>query len=438
MQRRVMILGLSICVAACGSAAPGAAGSSPSANADDAAAVTTEPSGGSLPAPAAAPADASPTALASDVSRAPVDLDAPVGAVVAGMNDAGFALMRTLPADSNIVFSPASIGHALLMAEPAADQATRDAIRRVFGLPDGAHEAWNSIDQTIAAAQSDDVTVTIADRIWPQQGIEPDQAWIDLLASRHGADVVPLDFGADPESSRQVINGWVGERTEGLIPELFPEGSIRGNTVLALTDAVYFAANWALPFGKYGTVDQTFTTADGAEFTMSFMRELELADRRGQGDGFSGAEIPYAGNDFSMLVLVPDDGDVTSFRDRLDQTLLDNVDASFVTGPFELLLPKWDDSFAIDLMPWLREVGAAPGEYPGIAPGVFLDAAVHAADIAVDEMGTVAAAATGLAFAESGPPEPEFTIAADRPFVYLIRHRSSGLVLFVGEVSDPR
>jgi serpin B len=167
------------------------------------------------------------------------------------------------------------------------------------------------------------------------------------------------------------------------------------------------------------------------------MRELELADRRGRGDGFAGAEIPYAGGEYSMLVLVPDEGRYEEFLERLDQRLLDDVDATFTTGPYELLVPTWDDHSDIDLLPWLEDLGIAPGRFPGISPDAFLDGAVHGADITVDEYGTVAAAATGLGFAESGPPEPELTIAADRPFVYLIRHRPSGLVLFAGHVTDP-
>ena len=77
-----------------------------------------------------------------------------------------------------------------------------------------------------------------------------------------------------------------------------------------------------------------------------------------------------------------------------------------------------------------------PG-WDGIAEGITLDAAVHAADIKVDEIGTVAAAATALGFAESGPPPPKVTVRADRPFLYLIRHRPTGAVLFVGRVLDP-
>lgn len=369
--------------------------------------------------------------------RAEIDPGAPVGALSAGFNNAGFDLLRTQPSDGNIVFSPASIGHAVLMAEGAADDATARAIASAFGLPDQAHDAWNSIDQQISAGERDDVTVAIADRIWPRIEVEPDQGWVDLLAAKHGADLVALDYEGDSEGSRDIINEWVSDATEGLIPELLPVGIPGANTTLVLTDAIYFAADWAVPFGKYGEVDAPFTKLDGSEVNTTFMRELELSDRRGRGDGFVGAEIPYANTEFSMLVLVPDEGTFEQFRDGLGQDLLDEIDASFTQGPFELLLPRWEDTSAIDLLPWLESLDIAPGLYPGITPDSFLDAAVHGADIAVDETGTVAAAATALAFNESGPPEPELTVAADQPFVYLIRHQPTGLVLFAGQVVDP-
>ncbi len=373
--------------------------------------------------------------VSEDVERAEVNPDAPVAELAAGWNDAGFELMRRLPAGENLVFSPASIGHALLIAEAAGDDETRAAIGSAFGLPRGAHEAWNSIDAAIAASRSEQVTVTVADRIWPRVGLVPDQQWVDLIASRHGVDVVPLDYG-DAEQSLQAINDWVSERTEGLIPELLSP-PLSPDTVLVLTDALYFKAAWATPFGKYGPVPGSFTTYDGDEVDVSFMQELELQDRRGVGDGFVGAEIPYAGDDYSMLVLVPDAGRYDEFLDRLDQDLLDEIDETFTTGPYELLLPKWDDEHRIELLDRLAELGVAPGAFPAIAPDAFLTEAVHAADITVDENGTVAAAATALEFLESGPPEPELTVAADRPFVYLIRHRPSGLVLFTGHVTDP-
>lgn len=378
----------------------------------------------------------------ADVERAEPSIDAPIEDLAGGFNDAGFELWRTQPLSENLVFSPASIGHALLMARAAADDATGAAIDTAFTLPEGlaAHEAWNASDQMIAGdtAGEEELTVSIADRIWPRLDLNPDQEWIDLLASQHGATTEALDFTSDPEGSRETINSWVSDQTEALIPELLPEGFIKPDgTVLVLTDAIYFKARWDTVFGKYSNVEDAFTRLDGTVVDTEYMRELELADRRGVGDGFVGAEIPYVAGDFSMLVIVPDEGRFEEVRLHLDQDLLDVIDAAFTTGPYELLIPKWETTTQLDLLDWLSDIGAAPGSYPAISPDAFLGEAVHGADVAVDEWGTVAAAATALGFEESGPPEPELTVKADRPFLYLIRHRPTGLVLFAGQVTDP-
>jgi serpin B len=422
----LVVLGTALLVAACGG--------EPAATSSTAPGSSTSTSGSD---PTATPGV---LAASEGVVRAEPAPGAPVAKLAAGFNEAGFALWRAQPTDGNLVFSPASIGHALLMARAAADEATGAAIDLALGLPAGvaAHEAWNAIDQGIARAveAEDELTVAIADRIWPRLDVQPDQAWVDLLTAEHGVTTQPLDLAGDPEGSREVINAWVGEQTHGLIPQLLPAGFIHGQTVLVLTDALYFKAQWQRVFGKYGPVTGDFTRLDGSTVEVEFLQELELADRRGRGDGFVGAEIPYVGP-FSMLLVVPDEGRFAEVRDRLSQGLLDEIDAAFTTGPYELLMPSWSDRTQLDLIGWLIEIGAAPGSYPGITPDAFLDAAVHAADITVDEWGTVAAAATGFGFAESRPPEPELTVAADKPFLYLIRHRPSGLVLFAGQVTDP-
>lgn len=376
-----------------------------------------------------------------DVERSQPAPDARVADLAAGFNDAGLELWRSQPPSENLVFSPLSIGHALLMARAAADDATGEAIDTAFALPEGmdAHEAWNASDQMIAgdAENQEDLTLSMADRIWPRVDVSPDRDWVDLLASHHGASTETLDFTGDPEGSRETINSWVSDQTQELIPELLPEGFIEPDTVLVLTDAIYFKARWATVFGKYANVEDAFTRLDGSTVNVEYLRELELDDRRGTGDGFVGAEIPYIGGDFSMLVIVPEDGRFDEIRELIDQDFLDEVDSTLTTGPYELLIPKWETSTHLDLMSWLTDLGAAPGSYPAISSDAFLDAAVHGADIAVDEWGTVAAAATALGFTESGPPEPELTVAADKPFLYLIRHRATGLILFAGQVTDP-
>ncbi len=386
--------------------------------------------------------DSTIVAPSERIERADVAIDAPVAELATGFNNAGFEVLRAQPTDSNTILSPLSIGHALLMVRAAADESTGSAIDDGFTLPEGmgAHDAWNAIDRSIrqsngtSTSMADEPTpiVAIADRIWPRNGLELGQEWVDLLATHHGADIETIDVGA-PEESRALINDWVAGQTNQLIPDLLPKDFIDDNTLLVLTDAAYFKAQWKLIFLKYGTVDAPFTNIDGSQSNTTFMRELEQPAPRGLGNGWAAAELPYLGDDYSMLVIVPENFE--SFRNDLSQATLDEIDAVITPGPYELLLPKWEAESDIDLLPWLTEMGAAPGTYPAMGDG-FIDGAVHAAVISVDEIGTEAAAATGLGVGESGPPEPEFTIAADRPFLYVIRHVDSGLVLFAGQVTQ--
>ncbi len=427
MKRPIVLIVIALVAAACG----------------DGGAATTKTAATTSPSDTP-PSEGSRTELldvSDGVTRSTPDPSAPIADLVGGFNDAGFGLWKTQALEDNFIFSPISIGHALLMARAAADDATGAAIDAAFGLPSGvaAHQAWNALDQAIASSADaqDEISLSVADRIWPRLDLQPAQDWVDLLAAEHGSSVETLDLVGDPEGSRQIINDWVSDQTEGLIPDLLPEGFITAETLLILTDAIYFEAQWQTVFGKYGPESGPFTRLDGSTVDIEFMQELELGDRRGTGHGYLGAEIPYAGGEFSMLVVVPDEGRFDEVRGRLGQDLLDEIDAEFTTGPYELLMPKWENTTNLDLIPWLKDLGAAPGNYPEIAPGAFLGGAVHGADIAVDENGTVAAAATGLGFLESGPSEPELTVRADHPFFYVIRHRPTGAVLFAGQVTDP-
>jgi serpin B len=149
------------------------------------------------------------------------------------------------------------------------------------------------------------------------------------------------------------------------------------------------------------------------------------------------AEVPYLGGQLAMRVLVPDD--LGALEQRLDASEWDRIATALRSGVVDLSLPKWDFDTSIDLAGPLGELGVEipGGDYSGIAPGLFLGQAVHGANITVDEQGTEAAAATALGFEESGPPPPDATIRADRPFLYAIVHQPSGLILFTGHIADP-
>ncbi len=382
---------------------------------------------------------AEPVVLQASVPRSgPID-SAPVETLADGFNQAGYNLWLAEGPEDNFVFSPLSIGHALLMARAAADQATGESIDATFGLPPdlSAHQAWNALDAMLSAsADRGEIELILADRIWPDVTTSPDQGWVDLLAAEHGASSQVLDLRGDPDRSAEIINEWVSDQTQGLIEDLIKPDFLT-DSILVLTNAIYFEAKWQLAFGKYGEITAPFDKSDGSSASVSFMVERELADLRGAGDGWVAAEIPYRGSEYSMLIIIPDEGQFEQTRERLTGDLVQEVDQQMSRGPYELRLPKWETDSATDLLPWLTETGAAPGSYPLISPPAFLGGAVHGANIAVDEFGTVAAAATALEFGETGPPEAELDVFADQPFLYLIRHRPTGAVLFAGQVMDP-
>lgn len=388
------------------------------------------------------PAETSLAAL--DVER-PAPDSPDVEELTAGLNDVGYRLFAAATADSSddLVLSPLSIGVAFGMADAGASGATSDALAELFAYPvegEARWEAFNTLEQDVTDVGGP--IVRLANRQFPDTSFATVEGYDERLATYFGARVEPLRLQADPAGSREHINGWVADRTEDLITDLLPDGFLDSSSVLVLVNALYLEADWATPFGKYPTEDADFTRLDGSTVTVPLMHELELSGPAVATETYAATEVPYEGGELSMLVIVPEPGHYEDVEARLGDGLVDEIDAAASGQAVELFLPRFDSDSNLGLRDLVeRALGGSDifgvDGYDGIAPGITLESAVHAADIAVDENGTVAAAATALGFEESGPPEPEVTVRADRPFLYLIRHRPTGAVLFVGRVLDP-
>ncbi len=409
-------------------------------------------------------AESTPIA-ASALSRNTSPNVAPADAAQLAADNADFAvdLYKTLGKSSgftgqNLFFSPHSISIALAMTYAGArgTTATEMASALHFTLPqEKLHNAFNALDLALAsrgqdakAADGNPFRLRVTNSIWGLNGMPFEKPFLDTIAVNYGAGIRLTEFVKAPEESRGAINGWVEKQTEERIKELLVKGSITDLTRMVLVNAVYFNAAWATPFQLEATKDGTFHGASG-DVTAKFMAQTaEYAFARGE--GFEAVTLPYDGQELDLVAIVPNAGTIDAFESTLDGKKLASITSSMTSGLVELQLPKFKiEGKSFSLKDSLKTLGMkaafedGPADFSGIvSPSVeklHVDNVYHQAFVAVDENGTEAAAATAVvinAKSSAGPTE-KTTITIDRPFLFAIKDRSTGALVFLGRVMQP-
>ncbi len=357
-------------------------------------------------------------------------------------------------ANGNVALSPWSITVALAMARAGAKGATAAEMDAVLHSTDAAalDQALNALDQELAHRNGSfdapdgsgklHVEMSAANRAFVQQGFDLEQPFLDTLASRYGVGVGLVDYKTAAEKARSEINGFVSQQTHERIEELIPKGKLTDLTRLVLVNAVYLDAEWAVPFQKQATVDGTFHAPD-ADVQVPLMHSHD-GHRFAEGDGWKGAELEYAGGQLAMMLVLPDAGRFDEIAANVDTSVLDAI-AAAPADVLMLTLPKLHVHKSLGLKEQLEALGMPAAfdpdhaDFSGISakePLVLADV-LHQADVAVDEVGTVAAAATADIFEQAGarvsPPE----LVVDRPFLFFVRDKATGAILFAGQVTDP-
>jgi serpin B len=363
----------------------------------------------------------------------------------------GTDLYRRLAAAApteNVVLSPTSIAIALAMAAAGAGGVTLTELRRVLrtedeSTDDGLHAGMNALDAALTARNRADVELSLANATWLHEPLDVEQAFLDVLAAQYGSGVELVDFESDPDGARLAINAWVARRTNDRISELLAPDTLDELTRLVLVNAVYLNASWAVPFTLESTRDAPFTTAAGDTIDVPTMvRQAELL--YASGDGWQAAELPYVGDELAMLLFLPEPGFLPTFEEIF---LVTDATQYLESRLVQLQLPKWDTSSNVELADPLVALGLTTAfgdtaDFTRITTEIQLRIArvVHQANITVGEAGTEAAAATAVVIAPtSAPPEDEpVALVFDHPFVFAIRDRTSGAVVFLGRVADPR
>jgi serpin B len=364
----------------------------------------------------------------------------------ASVNQFGFDLLApNLGADKgNVAMSPWSIATALAMVLAGARGSTATEMATVLHQSDtpAFHQAMNGLSQQLAARNAQAVEVLAANRAFAQQGEAFEQPFLNLLASSYGAGVGLADYKTAAETARQQINGWVSQQTHARIADLLAPGTLDSLTRLVLVNAVYLKADWATPFKKGRTTDLAFH-APGSDVTVPFMYGTE-SRRYASGDGWQSVDLDYVGGDLTMTVLVPDQGRFDAVAGHLSPALLDTINGAHPTQ-VSLTLPKFDIQKAQPLNQRLSQLGMPTAFKPGRADfsgmthqeSLYLSQVVHQANVTVDEKGTTAAAASGAVMETTSAPAHMVNLVVDRPFVFLLRDRPSGAILFAGQVTNP-
>jgi serpin B len=385
----------------------------------------------------------SPTSPAGDITGLPRELSQTERAIVQANNRFAFDLLREVNRDeagANVFVSPLSVSMALGMTLNGAAGTTFDAMRSTLGFEDLSNQAINQsyrdlIDLLIGLDPR--VSFGIANSIWYRLGFPVLEPFLATTRQFFDAEVSELDF-SNPGAA-DVINAWVRDATNEKIDEIV-DSPIDPNIVMFLINAIYFKGTWTYEFDPEETRDADFHRADGASVPIRLMaQETELP--YSATDGYLAVELPYGGKAFAMTVVLPHgDLSVDSLIAVLDHERWEALIAGLEMTEVQIYLPR----FKLDYEKVLNDVLAALGmgiaftpsaDFSRMTPGggIWIGKVKQKSFVEVDEEGTEAAAATSVSMVVSARP----FLRADRPFLFAIRERFSGTLLFVGKLADP-
>jgi serpin B len=348
----------------------------------------------------------------------------------------------------NLLFSPLSVHAALAMAAAGARGDTAAQMAGILGVTDISSPAVHADEgQLLAQLQNSDqdFRLHIASALWAQEGFKCLPAFQSLLQDDYHTNVMAIDF-RDPARAGGAINNWVSRETDGKISELFSPGMLLPDTRMVLANAIYFKADWETPFRSAGTRKADFHVAGNSAAEPRLMMRTSGFFGYSQNGQFQAIELPYRGEKVSMLILLPREIDgLGKLEAGLSAGFLRGVVDGMQHGWAEVAIPKFKFATEIGLAQKLKNMGMSAAFEPGRAdfsgidgqPDLFLSNVQHKAFISVDEQGTEAAAATGLVMSPTAVMLPGMTFTADHPFLFVIRDRSSGALLFLGRVEDP-
>ena len=356
-----------------------------------------------------------------------------------------FDLLRTVKkhsTDANVFISPLSVSMALNMTLNGAVGATADEMRtalREAGYSTADINAYSRELREALLRADPKTTIGIANSIWYRQGATVKAPFLEANRTYYDAEVEALDFASPTAVS--TINGWCARKTNNRIKKILEE--IPSNAFMYLINAVYFKGTWTTRFEKKHTFSTDFHRADGSTQKVQMMN-LKDTFRCASSDVCDYLEMDYGNHAFSMVVMLPKDGKTT--RDviaAMDGKKWADAMQSLTLEEIHVFLPRFKAECEYKMHKQiLPEMGMKLPFNPELADlsgmadvaGLCISSVIHKTFVQVDEEGTEAAAVTSVGV-EVGSNESPFFIV-DRPFIFAIHEKSTGVILFIGEIGE--
>ena len=373
-------------------------------------------------------------------------------AIVQGDNQFAVDLYAQLDREQpgkNLFFSPTSISLALAMTAAGARGSTQSEMAKVLHLDANLAQAHAHYHQLLkqwnAAGEKRPYQLRVANRLWGQKGYPIRPEFLTLTHQQYGAEMLLVDF-AQAKAASGEINHWVEEQTNGKIKGLIPPGSLDASTRLVLTNAVYFKGDWVQQFDKKSTREEDFAVSAQRKVKVPLM---QLKSKMGyvEEETFQVLEMPYAGRELSMVVLLPKEVDgLPKLEKAITVDKLASLMSKLRTVEIVTYMPKFKLETSFGLNSTLETMGmkrafSREADFSGIGStdALYISAVIHKAYVDVNEEGTEAAAATGVVMRAMAVrlPKPIPVFRADHPFLFLIRDTKAGSILFMGRLTNP-
>lgn len=347
--------------------------------------------------------------------------------------------------DGNIFISPYSIFTALAMTYEGAKGETADEMASVLSVEqdNASFHYYMKYLYELLNKKNEDYNISTANALWVKENLQLLEAYLNVIRDYYGGDATEVDF-FNPEEAAGIINQWVEDNTNGLIKNLVPASAITPLTALILTNAIYFKGIWEVQFDPDNTSDRDFEIDSGNTVEVPTMKLVDTKNvfNYTETDDLQILELPYTGDDLSMIILLPKNKDLTAIIDSIDDNQFSEWKESMVETSVDIYLPKFNVETKYMLRDYLMQLGmnipfTTSADFSGITGGkdLYISQVIHKAYIDVDEEGTEAAAATAVIMEITSINGVVFD--CDHPFMYLIQHKQTGTILFMGSILDP-